>query len=107
MPQTGQVRGSLPSPLSGKTWGPSILVQRLEHVADAQVLDLADRRREVAPEVAQHLAPLEVAVGDEVELLLQVGGEVVLDVALEEALQEGDDQPPFVLGDEPRLSMRT
>ena len=79
------------------------LVQRLQHLADAQVLDLADRAHELAPEVAQHVLPLELAVGDEVELLLEVGREVVLDVALEEALQERRDQPALVLGDQPLL----
>ena len=79
------------------------LVQRLQHLADAQVLDLADGGREVAPEVAQHVLPLELAVGDEVELLLQVGREVVLDVALEEALQERRDEPALVLGDQALL----
>ena len=55
------------------------------------------------PEVAQHVLPLELAVGDEVELLLQVGGEVVLDVALEEAFQERRDEAALVLGDQPLL----
>ncbi len=79
------------------------LVQRLQHVADAQVLDLVDGADEVAPEVAQHVLVLELAVGDEVELLLQVGREVVLHVALEEALQERRDQAALVLGDQPLL----
>ena len=79
---------------------PEQLVERFEHLADSQVLDLLHRSGEVAPEVAQHVLPLELVVGDEIELLLEVGGEVVFDVAFEEALEEGDDQPPFVLGDQ-------
>ncbi len=64
------------------------LVERFQHVADAQILDLLDGAHEVPPEVAQDVLPLELAVGDEVELLLQVRREVVLHVALEEAFQE-------------------
>ena len=69
--------------------GAKHLVERLEHVGDAQLLDVVDRAGEIAPEVAQHLLPGELAVGDLVELLLQGGGEVVFDVALEEAFEEG------------------
>ena len=83
--------------------GAEDLVEGLQHVADAQVLDLVDGAGEVAPEVAQHVLPLELAVGDEVELLLEVGREVVLHVALEEALEEGGDEPALVLGDQPLL----
>ena len=102
-PQLGHGRGSPPSPLGGKMCGPEHLVQRFQHLADAQILDLVDGAGEVAPEVAQHVLPLELAVGDEVELLLEVGREVVLDVALEEAFEEGGDEAALVLGDQPLL----
>jgi hypothetical protein len=43
-----------------------------------------------------------------VELLLEVGGEVVLDIALEEARQEGGDEAPACpLGMKRFLSSRT
>src|SRR5262249_32097290 len=71
---------------------PQKLVQRLEHIANPQVLDFADGAGEVAPEIAQHVLPFELAVGDEIELLLEVGGEIELHIALEEALQEGGDE---------------
>ena len=83
------------------------LVERVEHLRDAQVLDLADRAGEVAPEVAQHVLPGELVVGDLVELLFQVGGEVVFDVAGEEALQERGHQAALVLGTSRFLSSRT
>jgi hypothetical protein len=41
--------------------------------------------------------------GDQVELLLQGGGEVVFDVAAEELLEEGGDQPALVLRHEALL----
>ena len=76
------------------------LVQRLQHLGDAEVVGLGDVGRELPPELAEHLLPGDVAVRDLVELLLEVGGEVVFDIALEEALEEGGDQPALVLGDE-------
>ena len=102
-PHFGHERGSAPSSRAGKMCGPKDLVQRFQHFADAQILDLVDRAGELAPEIAQHVLPGELAVGDEVELLLQVGGEIVFDVALEEAFEEGDDEPALVLGDEALL----
>ncbi len=57
------------------------LVERIEHLGDAQVLDVVDRADEAAPEVLQHLLPADLVVGDAVELLFEVGGEVVLDIA--------------------------
>ena len=91
VPQVGQRRGSVPSARGGKRCGASISSSASSTSRDAQVLDVVDRGGEVAPEVAQQLAPVELVVGDAVELLLQVGGEVVFDVAGEEAFQEGGD----------------
>ena len=79
------------------------LVERVDHLADAQVLDLADRADEVAPELAQQFAPFDLVVGDAVELLLEIGGEIVFDVAREEALQERDDDAAAVLRHQPAL----
>ena len=99
----GHERGSEPSSRGGKDVRAQDLVEGFQHLADAQILDVVDRAGELAPEIAQHVLPGELAVGDEVELLLEVGGEVVLDVALEEAFEEGDDEPPLVLGDQALL----
>ena len=79
------------------------VVEHVEHFADADVLDAVDRADEVAPEVAQHLAPVDFAVGDAVEVFLEAGGEFVLDVAGEEVLQERDDDAALVLGVEALL----
>ena len=76
------------------------LVQRLQHLGGAQRADLADRGVEVLPEVAQQRLPVEVAGRHQVQLLFEIGGEVVLDVAGEELLEEGGDQPALVLGHE-------
>ena len=73
------------------------LVEHVEHLGDAQILDLVDRADEVAPEIAQHLAPVDLVVGDAVELLFETGGEIVLDVAGEETLQERDHDAALVL----------
>jgi hypothetical protein len=93
------MRGLEPSSRAGKSKRRQFLVQRIEHVGDAQFLDVSTRR-EIAPEIAQHVLPGELAVGDLVELLLQRGGEVVFDIAVEEALEEGRDEPALGLGDQ-------
>ena len=78
------------------------LVERVDHLGDLQILDLIDSADEAAPEVAQHLAPRHFVVGDEIELFLEAGGEIVLDVFGEEALEEGDHNaargPPETAG---------
>ena len=108
VPQFGHLRGSVPSARGGNRCGAEHLVERVEHLRDAQVLDVADRGDEVAPEVAQQLAPGDLVVGDAVELLFETGGEVVFDVAGEEALQErGRRTRPLSSGTRRFLSMRT
>ena len=78
-------------------------VQRLQHGRDRQILGAGDGGGKILPEAAQHRLPVDPAAGDVVELVLQLGGEVVLDVALEEAGQEGGDQPAAILGEETLL----
>ena len=78
-------------------------VERLQHVADAQVLGLADRGLEFVPERAQQRLPVDLGIGDAVEILFEIRGEVELDIALEEALQERRDQHALVLRHEALL----
>src|SRR3974377_1815304 len=66
------------------------VVERVEHLRHAQVLDLLYRADEIDPEIVQHFLPVDLAVGDAVELFFQGGGKIVFDVVLEEALQETD-----------------
>src|SRR5206468_5720584 len=75
------------------------LVQLVDDVADLEILGLAHRGREVLPEIAQQLLPVQLAVGDFVQLLFQVGREVIGDIAVEEAVEEGGDQPALVFWD--------
>src|SRR5713101_5792975 len=56
---------------------PQHLVERIDHLGDAQILELADGGGEIAPEVAQQIAPGDLVVGDAVELLFEIGGEAV------------------------------
>ena len=76
---------------------PQHVVERIQHLGDAQILDVVDGADEVDPEILQHLLPGNLVVGDAVELLLEVGGEVVFDVAREEILQERDHDAALVL----------
>ncbi len=79
------------------------LVERVDHVADAQILDLLHRGEEVAPEPAHEFEPRHLVVGDAVELLFEIGGEVVFDIAREEAFEKGRDDAAAVLRDQPVL----
>ena len=83
--------------LRGEEMRPQLLVQRVDDVADLEVLGGADRPVEVVPEFAHHRAPGDPPAGDVVELLFQSGGEAGVDVALEVGDQEGGDQPAAVL----------
>ena len=76
------------------------LVDGREDLADAQLRRLADRGREIAPEPREHVAIAPRAGRDVVELALEVGGEVVFDIAAEVVGEERRHQPPLVLGDE-------
>ena len=103
VPQVGQVRGLEPSPLSGKMCGPRSSFRASRTSRRAQLLRLADGGREVAPEFAQDLLPVDLVVRDAIELLFEVGGEVEFHVAAEEGLEEGDDDAALVLGHEALL----
>ena len=70
-------------------------------------LMLVDRADEIAPEVAQHLAPGDLAVGDAVEVLFQPRGEFILDVAGEEVFEKHHDHAALVLGMRRFFSIRT
>ncbi len=69
------------------------LVERVEHVGDAQFLGVLDLGEEILPEFAQHLLPVELTGGDLVELFFQIGGEIVFHVFGEEAFEERCYQP--------------
>ena len=45
-------------------------IQRVNHLADAQILGAGDRLAEVVPELAQHRLPVDAPAGDVVELFL-------------------------------------
>ena len=53
---------------------------------DLEILGLADRGGEILPEIAQQLLPVELAGRDFVQLLFQIGGEIICDIAVEEAV---------------------
>ena len=77
--------------------GAERLVQRVEHVRDAQILGAVDVDGELFPEVPQEGFPIELAVRDDVELFFQAGGEIVFHIARKEVLEEGGDEAALVL----------
>ena len=76
------------------------VVDRLQHLGDAQLGRALQCFGEVLPEAAQNLAPQAVAGADLVQLVLHVCGEVIADVTREILQQEDRHQPALVLGDQ-------
>ena len=64
------------------------IVERVEHYAIAHFLDLVDGADELLPEFGEHGAPVDLARRNFVELFFETGGEIVFDVAREEAFKE-------------------
>src|SRR4029078_2227649 len=93
--RTGPGIGALP--LVGEDVRTKQVVQRIEPLGNPQIADIVHRADELAPEVTQHVLPFQLARRDEVELFLKVGGEVVFDIAAEEAFEESRYQAPLVL----------
>ncbi len=77
-----------------------LVIQRIQYIGDAQFLDTIDGSEEIRPEIAQDILPLELAIGNLVELFFKISGEVIFDVTLEETFQERDDQPALGLRDQ-------
>src|SRR3546814_12116087 len=61
---------------------------------------LAGARLEIAPEAFEHRLPLRATARHVVEFLLQPRGEIIADIAFEEAFEEGGEQAPAFFGDE-------
>ena len=78
-------------------------VERVDDRGHFQVLGLVDRGDEVAPEIAQDFAPVDFAVGDQIELLFKPRRKIVFDVFGEETFEEGDDDAAAILRIEPPL----
>ena len=68
------------------------LIERVDDLRDREILRAADRYGKIAPEILQHLAPRNLAVGNLVELVFEIGGEAVFDIALEETGEERGDE---------------
>ena len=78
-------------------------VERFEHRRDRQFLCAIDRGREIAPEIAQQRFPIDAPARHLVELVFEIGGEIVFDVALEEARQKRGDEAAAVFRDKAAL----
>ena len=82
---------------------PEHIVEHVEHFGNANILDVIDHADEVVPEILQDLLPRHFVVRDAIELLLEIGGEVVFDIAREEVFQKRDDDATLVFAVEPLL----
>src|SRR5690606_34515484 len=83
--------------------GRKLLVERFQHVGDAQALYVVDRAGELGPEVAQNVLPGKLAVRNLVQLFLKVGREVILHITSEEILQERSNDATLGLRHETAL----
>ncbi len=97
-PQLGHARGSLPSSLGGKMCGPrsSLIASSTSETRSSAVSAIAavkSRQKSL-----EQIFPRDLAIGDLVELLFEIGGEVIFDIALEEAFEKRGDKPALVLG---------
>jgi hypothetical protein len=91
------VRGSWPVLPRREELGPERLVQRVQHLGDAQLADLATAAWKSRQKSRSSSFHARSPARHLVQPLLQRRGEVVLDVAGEELLEEGGDQPALVL----------
>ena len=88
----------------GEEMRAQILVQRVDHVADLEVLGLIDRLGELVPERAHHRPPVGLARRRCRRACSSISAvKPVFDVVLEEADQERGDQPAAILRDEAPL----
>src|SRR5207244_6526173 len=92
-----------PGAVIGEKMRPECLIEGGQHLADRQFFGAVDRGRKIPPEVPQHFLPVDASAGDVVELVFEVGGKVVLDIALEKARQKCGNQAPSILGNKPPL----
>src|SRR5271166_6407872 len=87
-----------PGAVIGEKMPPECLIEGSQHLADRQILGAVDRGGKIPPEVPQHLLPVDASARDVVELIFEVGGKVVLDVAFEEVRQKCGDEASTILG---------
>ena len=77
-----------------------LFIENIDDIGDRQFRGAVDRCLEITPEACQQSLPVELAVRHLVKLVFQLCGEVILDIAREEIVQEGDHKPAAILGDE-------
>ena len=76
--QEGQRRGSEPSPFAGKTCGPSSSLRLSSTSLVRRSLVPVDGAGKIPPEIAQHRLPVDLIVGNKIELFFEIGGEIEL-----------------------------
>ncbi len=72
----------------------------IKDVSDLEFLGLVDIAFERLPEILENVFPFQLAHGNFIKLVFQIGGEVVLHIAFKEFRQEGGYQTTTVLCDE-------
>ncbi len=79
------------------------LVEAVEHLQSCADPWCRRARSRNPPEIAQHLFPVDLVIGDAVELFLEIGGEIIVDIAGEEAFEKGGDEAALVFRNQPLL----
>src|SRR3546814_6299647 len=78
--------------LVGEEIGAEEFVERGGNLRRLLFHHLAGARLEIAPEAVEHRLPLRAAARHVVEFLLELGGEVITDIAGEESFEEGGQE---------------
>ncbi len=80
-----------------------MIIQPLENRSRALFLGAFNRGFEIAPEITQHGAPIDLGIRDAVEIILEIGRKIVFHVFRKEALEEGGNDPALILRHQPFL----
>ena len=86
--------------LVGEEIGAEKFVERRGDLRRLLLHHLAGTRLEVAPEAFEYRLPLGAPARDIVELFFEPRGEIIFDIAAEEAFEESGEQPPALFGQE-------
>ena len=76
------------------------LVDLVQHIGDAQFRRFGQGCRKIAPKGIKHRLVGARAGADLIQLVFQIGGEIIFDVSAKVIDQECSDQPPLVFGDQ-------
>ena len=79
---------------------PQSLIQRINDIGDCQVFCAINSLMEGVPEFVQHNLVIHPVCRNFIQLVFQIGGEIVLNIAFKKVRQEGRDETPHIFRNE-------